>query len=412
MKKMKKINEKKVMHIKNRTKGTSNEISFSVLNNLKENNKEKNDITNNEDKPLLWTMGDKKPSIFRRLRFVRSTSDRPEVGDNNTAPQGLHSVSNNSSADSSLINKRRFARYMRNGISITLISLLAIALVLLSAFMAKGCIDSLRLETSKVINLIGDLETTDEYLLRLDSAVSGGTKLLAEDELDYLENNKEIITVNLSDIKNMATSGVEKTTSRENKYLLQSIIDSTTQKAKMVDTGISVIHEKKKIGDFEVKISGFVQQIAEADAIGKEASLIISEGSPESFENAKNLDTQAKEKFVDIADEVKIEQEKHVDLDFSGFIEYLELKISAYDNAILCEEALIARNVEDARYYNGIYEELDSEAASIALNLVQYQDSIVEDFSADLAQLESEYSSYKAIASVADEHIRSYLEEK
>ena len=412
MKKMKKINEKKVMHIKNRTKGTSNEISFSVLNNLKENNKEKNDITNNEDKPLLWTMGDKKPSIFRPLRFIRSTSDLPEVGDNNTAPQGLHSVSNNSSADSSLINKRRFTRHMRNGISITLISLLAIALVLLSAFVAKGCLDSLRLETSKVINLIGDLETTDEYLLRLDSAVSGGTKLLAEDELDYLENNKEIITVNLSDIKNMATSGVEKTTSRENKYLLQSIIDSTTQKAKMVDTGISVIHEKKKIGDFEMKISGFVQQIAEADAIGKEASLIISEGSPESFENAKNLDTQAKEKFVDIADEVKIEQEKHVDLDFSGFIEYLELKISAYDNAILCEEALIARNVEDARYYNGIYEELDSEAASIALNLVQYQDSIVEDFSADLAQLESEYSSYKAIASVADEHIRSYLEEK
>ena len=412
MKKKKKINEQEVMHIKNKTKGTSNEISFSVLNNLKEKNEERKDIKNKEDKALLWTMGDKKPSVFKRLSFVGAKSDHKDVNDISATPQGLHCISGDSSTDSPLVNKRRFARYMRNTVSVALISLLIIALILLSAFGAKSYLDSLRLETNKVTNLIAELEATDEYLLRLDSAVSDSTKHIADEELNYLEDNKKSITNNLSEINNKATQGSEKTTRHENTYLLQSIIDSTTQKAKMVDTGLAVVQEKKKIGDFEVKINGFVQDIAEADAVGKEASLIISEGSPGSFESAKNNDTQAKEGFIDVADSIKIQQEKHSELDFSGFLEYLDLKISAYDNAILSDEALISRNIEDARYYNEIYQDFDSKAASMALNLVQYQDSIIEAFSTDLTQLENEYFSYKANASVADEHIRSYLEEK
>ena len=412
MKKPKKRDEQDVMHVKNKTKGTSNEISFSVLHNLREKRVEKREAKNRDENNILWTKGGSKTSPYKVVSGDSADADFLMFGNKKAPAQGLHTTTNGSIVENSLVKKRRFTRYVRNGVKITLITLIALAVLALAGFGTKGYLDSVRLETGEVNSLIANLETTDDYLLKLDNATSESVKVSSPGELEFLETNREATINTLTNIKNFAINGAEETTVRENKYLLQSIIDSTTEKIKMIETGISIANAKKEINDLDLKINELLQEITIADGIGKEAALIVSEGSPGSFESARNIDTQAKDAFVGLAEQVKADQEHYATLDFSGIIEYLDLKIAAYENAILSDESLMNQNIADAERYNGIYEGYDLEAAALANNLAVYKDDIVAEFSAELEQLEQEYASCKANASVADEHIRSYLDKK
>ena len=97
-------------------------------------------------------------------------------------------------------------------------------------------------------------------------------------------------------------------------------------------------------------------------------------------------------------------------LDLSRQLEYLQKRIDALGYAVATNEALAAGDRQTAATQNELYEEADRAAADLAKGLPQSIGSVVDDvYKTDILEIQARYDKERDRVSTADSRVRRYL---
>lgn len=148
----------------------------------------------------------------------------------------------------------------------------------------------------------------------------------------------------------------------------------------------------------------------EADALARDAALLVTETTDENVTASMEKTQQALDLFQKASDDFANAVSMYAGADFSACQDYLAKRIEAMGYALAANEAFLARNKEEMLAQNDAYNEADAAAATLAASLPEDPVFIVAEASATaMADVENDYVSACSRAAAADAFLRDYL---
>ena len=149
------------------------------------------------------------------------------------------------------------------------------------------------------------------------------------------------------------------------------------------------------------------QLVLDADAQVREATKLAGRNEVDA---SKEHTLEAKETFSKSLGQLKALQADYPTADVSPLIEYVEKRMEAMDLAVQSDEALAAKNKDEAIARNDAYNAAEEEAATMAAALPSDPKQLVKDaYFATWAEVIRSYAGQRAAAGTSDAVIRDYL---
>ena len=150
--------------------------------------------------------------------------------------------------------------------------------------------------------------------------------------------------------------------------------------------------------------------LLKADALAREAALMVVETTDENVTASLDKTNQALELFRQADDRFAQAADRYPAADFSPYRTYLAKRIEAMGYAVAADEAFLAKNKEETIAQNDAYNQADAEAASLAADLSDDPVRMVADVSdAANADARNAYATACSQAASADAFLRDYL---
>ncbi len=368
-------------HIKKNTRGTSNEISFSVLDAMK--NSVEDDAADDE-MPLgrisLFTLGNKKDSPATPTKGAQITM--PGAGRGATKSGSAFS-SGVLSAEASMRKKQRKRSKRALIIIVVLIAICVIAIV--GTFAVHG-IQSQMSQADRMRVAIegasGYLDQLSDFKALLDAAEHDPIEQLASS--DFTEKATEAIDETAGHLAKLRTvktqiedlkEGLFSPAESENANQTLSNINEYTN---LLERGSATLKQVSQVVSAYQEAVEYQTLILEADTLVREAIEISNTANDDAFRQALEKSREAFEKLAVARDtaEALIAQTKELfatapinGMDSSQliqpFVDYANLRIQAQDFAIAADEAFLAKNSAKLIEANDGYNALETQAAEL-----------------------------------------------
>lgn len=382
-------------YVKRQTQGTSNEISFSVLDAISE---ESSDGAQTASSLPLTEQNVKATMKKANSAFV------PPINE---------------------IKRRKRARRRRQA----LIASLVIAVVAVAVGFAATTIgnvirnnENLRLSLFQAIEQIS---ATDEAMLSLDNLIADRV----EQRSNYLtpENTEETsMSEREAEFNKLAPVLKEARAALENdRAAIESLKPSLTgddsgtadQAITAIDARLAMIEEGSKLVQDSFEAERAVKEaydgwqlVISADTLSREAAVLASQAGQENTQRALELDRQAKSQledacafFNDVADHIE-------NSDLEDYVAYCEKRIEATGYAIAADQAYIDRNKEALAEQTDLYTKADAEATELAEKLSGDPSEEISRLMEDsLTEEIDSYAEERKRAGQTDAYLREYL---
>lgn len=438
-------------HIKRHTKGTSNELSFSVLDAAKNALDEGKDTPTEQARRFgrinLFTMpGRKKPpatpvkdqlqSLAGALAnpvlpkapatslptpkseepdeeelspavepvFIEQAPAEPAVPSFESAPRS----SGRTSRDEIAWRKgRRRRRKILAGVASAVI---IIALVGAGVWWLYN--DNVRYQqnTQQLEQSHDALAATDELLLKLDEALQDPLGESAAAFYEQHESEVQQCLASLDEAEKNATDAAAGLRETLERTAADNLMSASSARRTMFDAGWEILEQAQGMRSAYQQMQDIWQQVLDADAQAREAAQRASSGSRDAISAGKDLEAQAKTKLEETAAELEEFAQENTEVDVSAFQAYVAKRIEALGYAIASDEALEARDTQKATENNDAYNAADEEAAGLAATLPADPGQPVLDAMEELsANAVETYEAARAQASTSDAFLRDYF---
>lgn len=152
-------------------------------------------------------------------------------------------------------------------------------------------------------------------------------------------------------------------------------------------------------------------KVMSADEMARTAAEEANEaGTEEATIEARTITESSRELFIEAQGDLQAIGDDNPKVSFENERAYIEKRVESLDAAIKTANALLSNNKEGAISANNEYNAADKEAASLAANLPSSEEEkVARAYKIQLEKISAEYENHRSTASTADSAIRAYL---
>ncbi len=415
-------------HIRKSTLGTSNELSFSVLDaasNKKGRNEKKRaksawksfdqglspttQLTPPPGEISLFTMGSdgRPPSTPRKEKGITLSTGEFISTDNGRGSSAMP-------LSEVAIRKRSRRRAQMVGVMASIILVLAVVAGLTS--LVASLVNTQNVQQSQLKELVQQLEQTDDTLLALDGgvqAVTGGNEI-GEEELSgleqLLEQGNSAVLAELDEIKAKAGQLEERLMTGTDREVANNLMASAQARAAMIESGYNLLEQALPLREAQEQAHQGWQSLGQAENLSRQAAEALNPLNSDTVVVSRDYSEQALQQLQQAKQQFSRAAEVSSAVDLSLYNQYLQLKINASSAAIEADNAYLARDKELMDERNTASNNYEAEAAA-CLVLAEANPNSAYDkaFSNQVDTLLQGYQVERNNASVADERLREFL---
>lgn len=402
------------IHIKSHTKGTSNELSFSVLDAARDSRSKAN-----QDKPSvgeldLYTVRGHKgkpkgaPKKNEALLYQSdSLAHHHKKAKRTWKSKAAPIKSTTSSGFMGVATKKRFS------LGKVVLGFGALAVVVALVVFATKLFQSETLEQAYYQNqldgAIAAVGKTDEAFAAL--------QVLADDLLGSHPDEEKIITdqrikvgETLASVEDQARQASEHLKDRYDQQAAGNIVASITSRTALWNVGLSLVDEAAAAKAAKASMEEGWNLTLEGDGLLKNAATEILGAMRSSIETAQNSTMAAQSAFEQARTCFTEVQNTYPAYDIAPFITYVDKRLEACAYAVASNQALLDHDVELAQEQNDAYNKADSEAVLLADELPRNPVfTIDEAFTNNIEQNKKIYQTTLSQTENTDAFIRDYL---
>lgn len=404
------------LHIKSHTHGSSNEISFSVLDAARE-------ARDAEEKDRREGPATGRVSLFT-LGKGKKPRSTPTKGQSIVLPEGARPARAAQGA------VRAPAAYAAPRVA-SFVPIVVIVCVLLALALTLGqTVLSMRNQQAGYRGSLDDnisvITACDDTLIPFDELVIAqydkkrlsptATGAAAPSFEELSEGYRAVV----SDIAPAEAQLKESMAAIE--ALLPSLTDNDAEEAAhqavtaarsrlhMLDVGVAIIDQSLAATEAFVDARAGWKAVIDADAAAREATALLREMSEENARASLEKTNEAIAQLTQAADLFEKAQGAYPGLDLAAYDDYVSRRLDAQKAALAADEAYLSRDKEALASENERYNQLEEEAAELASGLDDNPDHIVADrFYASIEENVATYEAERLKAGNADVFLRDYL---
>lgn len=412
-------------HIKRHTKGTSNEISFSVLDAAK-NALDGEDASGAGHGPRfggvsLFTLPGRRkkpagtPTKEKGLPLPGGGFASAESGD---APSRMDVLPPVQAAKSSKqkrspeeeIARRKARRRLSRVLAASVVIVVSVGLLGAGGTYLYHDHQRQQSNVSKLDEALGLVKQADETLTVMNAVVNDPFSSDSQSAIDSVRENLDSCArlLDEADVQARAAS-VDLRSSKEKEAANQAVAAISARRA-LVESGTQLLAAAQVAEDAAVQADDAWDQVLEGDSLARDAAKLVTDTTAENVQASKDRTNEALAVFQEARAALANAQVTYPEADLTPVADYIDKRIEALGYAIASDDAILAKNKEDAAAQNNAYNTADSEAAALAKELPAAPSSILyQAFEQATADLEQSYSTARSQAATADSFIRDYL---
>lgn len=403
-----------VVHIKHRTAGTSNELSFDVL----EAKKVAADAASRTEKGTR--------SGFKLGRFSRAA--RREARKNKAeAPTTMPKLYTN---DASLAAKNieraglpygdpaaEVHRRKRRRARVRIITgAIVVAIVGAFGFFAFAEVSRYMADQNQTLALLDEalqtIETTDETIVAMDELVMKPIDEQDTQTLDSITSQLADTSKQLDAALTQAQYASENLVNARQREAANQAITAITARQEMINEGRQLVEEGKRAQQAADNMNEAWPLILEADALTQDAGNLVAYTTEANVTTSMDKTNQAIEKFKEAQKKIQWVVDNYPAADVSAYATYLERRIEGQEAALDSDAAMLLMDRDTAEEKNQVLYDCDSEAAQIAQGFSEDPtEPVVSAYQANSEELREKYLQARSQAASADTYLRDYLGE-
>lgn len=424
-------------HIKKHTRGTSNEISFSVLDAAK------NALDGDEDggqkhgpgRISLFTLPGRHkkpaPTPTKERGLPLSTGDFVSVDEGaSTSKIGALAPSPRSAgqADKSSsmphpaapskpkrspeeeIARRKARRRLSKWLAVSVIVVVSVGLLGAGGLYLYRDYQSQQGHVAVLDDALASVKEADETIKMLNDVVSRPFAEDSEAMRATIQSKLEEVRQQLADADEKARAvSLELHGAREKEAANQTVA-AIAARFSLVDQGQALMNAASEAQNAAERVDEAWETVLKGDDLARQAAQMVTDTTVENVEASKEKTNEALTAFDEAYAEFTDVQVVYPAADFSAFVDYIAKRQESLGYAIASDDAFLAKDKEEATAQNNAYNIADAEAATLAKALPEDPSSVVDEaFETATADVAKAYSTARLQASSADAFIRDYL---
>lgn len=424
-------------HIKKHTRGTSNEISFSVLDAAKNaldgdgNDKQKHGPgrialftlpgrhkkpapTPTKERGLPLSTGDfvsVDDSASTSKMGALSSAARPTSQTEKSSPAPLAVVpSKPKRSPEEEIARRKARRRLSKWLAVAVIVVVSIGLLGAGGMYLYRDYQSQQGHVAVLDDALSLVKEADETIQQLDEVVTDPFAEGSEEQRTAIQAQLEAVEQKLQDADEKARAvSLELNGAREKEAANQAVAGIAARFA-LVEQGQLLMNAATEAQSAAEGVDAAWKTVLEGDDLARQAAQLVTETTAENVEASKSKTNEALAAFDEAYAAFLDVQATYPQADLTQFVDYIAKRQESLGYAIASDDAILAKNKEEATAQNNAYNIADAEAATLAKALPDDPSSIVdeafEDATSDVAKA---YSTARLQARSADAFISDYL---
>lgn len=402
------------IHIKSNTKGTSNELSFSVLEAARGSKNKTNQDSPSVGEVDLYTVPGHKgrpkgaPTKNESLLYQSESLARHHKKAKQTWKSKPATMDKGPSAWFRGID----SKWVSIGIKAVL-AVLAIALVVFLGYLITRFFQGETLEQTYHRN---QLDAAIIAVSETDEAFEA-LQVLADDLLGSHPDEEKIITEQRSKVSDTLTSveaqardASQNLKDREDQQAAGNVVSSITSRAALWNAGLKLIDEAAAAKAAKVSMDEGWKLTLEGDGLLKNAAAEILGATKESIETAQNSTMAARSAFEQAKACFMEVQNIYPAYDAKLFVDYAAKRLEACDYAIASNQALLDHDTDRAQEQNEAYNKTDAEAVLLVDEFPKDPVSDIDEvFANSIEQNKKIYQTTLSQTENTDAFIRDYL---
>ncbi|WP_332517509.1 hypothetical protein [Gordonibacter sp.] len=266
---------------------------------------------------------------------------------------------------------------------------------------------------SQVERLDGALELirqANETAIALDGIVSRPLDTASLEQADGVLERIPEAQNQLEEADRIVRSvSVDLSESRDKEAANQAVVAVAARKA-LLESGEQIVVSAQQADDAAQRIRAAWLDVVSADALARDAAALVVDTTDEHVASSKQKTEDAIAAFSSAQTALSDIALLYPALDLEAPQLYISKRLEALGYAIASDEALLAKNKGEAAAQNDAYNRVDSEAAAIAVDLPEdAAKPALDDFKRATEAFFETYSTARSQAGSADAFLRDYL---
>lgn len=405
------------LHIKSHTHGSSNEISFSVLDAARE-------ARDAEERDRRWSSTETGKIPLFTLGSSRKPRSTPTKGQHIVLPEGSAPATPRENGSGSALT-RQVERKIPGAITAIVIVCAVLALVLtVSQTLLQVNVrqTSFREQLISQINVVNQCDQTlipfDKLVMaqydknRFSSTASASAPSFEELSESYRAVVGDIAPsrTQLEDAIAALEALVPSLSDNEDKEAAHQAITAARARLNMLESGVSIIDESLMATEAFAQTQEGWKKLIDADAAAREATSLLKDMSKENVKASLDRSSQAATLLSEALSLFSQANGGYPSLDLQEFIDYAAKREEAQNTAIMADQAYLDRDKELLEQRNAEYNQLEEEAASLAEKMGDDPaQKVVDLYTAAIDEDAQSYDAERVKAGNADTFLRDYL---
>lgn len=292
----------------------------------------------------------------------------------------------------------------------------AICAAIIVALVASGVLylynDTMRYQrnTQQLEQAAEQLASTDELLATLDEAL---TDPLGDDAAAFYAERRDEVEQGVTALEaaeRTASDAMQGLRESREKEVADSLMSASSSRVTMLEQGWAILEAGDGVADDYQAFEDAWAQVLEADELARESAELISAGSQDAIAESKQKSQEALDALTAARSTMDSIAQATEGIEVEAQLAYLDKRIEALGYAIASDAALEARDTGEAQAQNDAYNAADQEAAALAEALPENPGQPVLDaFQRKIADNIESYEAARGQASTSDAILRDYL---
>lgn len=461
------------LHVKNHTAGTSNEISLSVLDDLKnktELKEEGRSVTARLGGVSLFTLSGKKGGLDAKRK---SNASESSIGSPMSMKAGFSSSASNTPAVPSLpslpspsadkparesraaqseqrrarkqekaeekqaraqkkqarkqekveaarsralanpeaeIRRRKKNRKMRR---IAIASVAAVFVIGVCSVGLHALTEEMKAHEANVALVeqgMSELEKADETILAMDSIVTGQVTESSIKEINALKKEVKDAEIHLNAAEAFAEEALVDMRESNDKEAAVQLKKSVASRRGMMDEALKLMEADVALRSAATSVEECWGLVLQADSLVKEAAALVTDTTVENTRASQQKSEEALALMNQALQELSKAKEAYPKADFTALEAYIGKRIESIGYSIASDEAIYLQDKQTADEQNALYNEADAEAVALAEKLPKNPiKPLLTVFEEKTADTRKAYLEARSQAGESDSFIRDYL---
>lgn len=254
------------------------------------------------------------------------------------------------------------------------------------------------------------LGSTDEVLLALDKTLQDPMSDEAMVFHSERESDVEQAFSSLAEVERSALDAQAGLRETREQQAVDALLSAVSARRVMFEKGWSILDAAADASPVHDRLVEIWREVVDADELAREAAGLAAEGKQENIAQSTDLTRQAQDGFNSALEQLQETAQSAPSIDVTTQIAYIEKRIESLVYAAASNDALLARDTATAVENNDSYNSADAEAAQMAASLPSDpgQPAIDALSEAEADDVES-YEAARGQASSSDAFLRDYL---